>query len=465
MCICRGPKWWPFLGNGFILRELSKNLKGQHLALSKLGKDFNTSVLGLKLGRDLVVVGLSAEVIRAILTRDVFTGRPLSFFMKLRCFGKRQGITSTDGYIWKEQRAFTFRHLKQIGFGKETMDVMIMDEVKALIDALKSEKITENINEKTSLSVLNVLWALVTGKRLKKADDRLKRLLKLLSCRARAFDMAGGTLNQMPWLRYIAPQKTGYSLLQEVNSELRCFLMETIENYKKETNDRDTLIGAFLHEQKNQRNSSNFTDEQLIVILLDLFLGGAQTTSQTLNFAFLLMIRNPEVQEKVHRHIVDTIGRDNLPTVEDKSKLAYVDAVLLEVMRMYCVVPIIGPRRSLENTVLNGYFIPKNTTMLLNINAAHYDETHFSEPFKFKPERFLSSNGQLINQEGVFAFGLGKRRCLGEALARSCLFLIFSGIMQNFEITKLPNEPDPSLEPLGGITIAPKSYKAHFRWR
>lgn len=36
-------------------------------------------------------------------------------------------------------------------------------------------------------------------------------------------------------------------------------LQETIENYKKETNDRDTLIGAFLHEQKNQRNSSNFT--------------------------------------------------------------------------------------------------------------------------------------------------------------------------------------------------------------
>lgn len=40
-------------------------------------------------------------------------------------------------------------------------------------------------------------------------------------------------------------------------------------------------------------------------------------------------------------------------------RLVYVEAVLLEVMRLFCVVPIIGPRRSLDNTTLNGYNIPK----------------------------------------------------------------------------------------------------------
>ena len=91
MMIISGPKWWPLIGNGFLLRDLSKKLNGQHWALSKLGEDYKTPVLGLKLGREFVVVGLTPEAIRAILTRDVFTGRPQSFFMKLRCFGKRQG--------------------------------------------------------------------------------------------------------------------------------------------------------------------------------------------------------------------------------------------------------------------------------------------------------------------------------------------------------------------------------------
>lgn len=84
---------------------------------------------------------------------------------------------------------------------------------------------TKSIGEITARSVLNVLWALVTGSRLEKADAKLNRLLVLLNRRSRAFDMAGGTLNQMPWLRFIAPQKTGYSLLQELNFELKRFLV------------------------------------------------------------------------------------------------------------------------------------------------------------------------------------------------------------------------------------------------
>lgn len=82
-----------------------------------------------------------------------------------------------------------------------------------------------NIGKILAPSILSVLWALAAGKRLMRSDSRLKRLLELLDYRARAFDMAGGSLNQFPWLRFIAPEKTGYNLVTKLNSELRNFLM------------------------------------------------------------------------------------------------------------------------------------------------------------------------------------------------------------------------------------------------
>lgn len=86
-----GPTWWPVIGNTSLLRNLSRKLKGQHLALSQLAHDYDTSVLGLKLGRDLVVVVFTAPLVREILSREDFLGRPDTFFIRLRSFGKRQG--------------------------------------------------------------------------------------------------------------------------------------------------------------------------------------------------------------------------------------------------------------------------------------------------------------------------------------------------------------------------------------
>ena len=86
------------------------------------------------------------------------------------------------------------------------MDSLILVEVEELIQILKSgkkkklgggeidkylirfkfffffkEKVVNGIGNITSPSVLNVLWALVTGKRLEKSDPKIKKLLNLMS--------------------------------------------------------------------------------------------------------------------------------------------------------------------------------------------------------------------------------------------------------------------------------------------
>lgn len=53
---------------------------------------------------------------------------------------------------------------------------------------------------------------------------RLQYFNDLMERRARAFDMSGGILSTFPWIRYVAPETSGYNLLTKLNNELKSFL-------------------------------------------------------------------------------------------------------------------------------------------------------------------------------------------------------------------------------------------------
>lgn len=69
------------------------------------------------------------------------------------------------------------------------------------------------------------------------------------------------------------------------------------------------------------------------------------------------------------------------------------------------------------------------------IGAINFDENLYPNPETFQPSRFLSSEGTLCNIEHLIPFGIGKRSCLGEALARTELFIILTTLLQNFEFS------------------------------
>jgi hypothetical protein len=119
--------------------------------------------------------------------------------------------------------------LRQVGFGKEVMEDMIMDELRELVrlfgDA-SNEGREVSMGPTFAPSVLNVLWVLTTGTSFSSRDDpRLHRLLQILKARSKAFDMAGGTLNQFPWTRFLAPERSGYNLILRLNSDLKDIFM------------------------------------------------------------------------------------------------------------------------------------------------------------------------------------------------------------------------------------------------
>lgn len=137
----------------------------------------------------------------------------------------RKGMTFTDGPVWQEQRSFVTRHLRNVGFGKKSMELKIIDECQDLIQFINSNGPDIDMEEFFATSVLSVLWKLTAGKSLDRDDDKLKKLLVLLKKRLRVFDVSGGLLGQMPWLRFIVPEKSGFNLIKKLNVQMRNFLM------------------------------------------------------------------------------------------------------------------------------------------------------------------------------------------------------------------------------------------------
>lgn len=350
------------------------------------------------------------------------------------------------------------------------MEIQIQNELNELLEYISNiEGKPVWPGEFLAPSVINVLWSFTAGKKIPRTDERLTRLLHLMQQRSKAFDMSGGWLNTMPFLRHIAPDKTCFNLIKRFNTELHDFFMAAIREHKLEYTDdksHDDLIYAYMKEMKNHKDElSNFTDLQLTMIILDVFIAGSQTTSISLDLALMIMVIYPDIQTRIQHDIDIVLGEAQLPTLSDKSQLSYIEAVLLEVQRFFHIAPITGPRRVLKETTLAGYTIPKNTTVLIGVETVLMDKDYWGDPEEFRPDRFLDDSSRIANIERFVVFGQGKRKCLGEQLARAALFTFFVGILQKYRLELPENGTVPTMEMLPGIVLSPKPYKIVFKKR
>lgn len=118
------------------------------------------------------------------------------------------------------------------------------------------------------------------------------------------------------------------------------------------------------------------------------------------------------------------------------------------------------PHRALKDTKLCGFDIPKDTMIIASFMPPLTDTKYFKNPHKFDPENFLDENGNILVPENFIPFALGKRRCIGEVLAKTNLFLLCTTLIQNFYF-EIPDGHDlPSEEPIDGVTPNVKDYEA-----
>ena len=246
------------------------------------------------------------------------------------------GIGFSEGTTWTHLRRFTIKTLKDFGFAKSSMNELIGEEVKHFVTYLKTTgEEPQNIGLKFNLPVINSLWITMVGQRFAYDDPSLNQIIAGLS---RLMDIVGspGELIGIifPWLVKIGPirqalgRNESVQCTRDISNLMRGYVDEHEATLYPNT-PRDYIDMFLLEILRTTDTTSSFYGsvgrEQLVATLVDLFIAGGDTTSTTLRWAVVYMLRYPEVQEQVQEELDRVVGRDRAPVMEDMPHLPYTE--------------------------------------------------------------------------------------------------------------------------------------------
>uniref|UniRef100_A0A8C6RRR0 Cytochrome P450, family 2, subfamily ab, polypeptide 1 n=1 Tax=Nannospalax galili TaxID=1026970 RepID=A0A8C6RRR0_NANGA len=201
---------------------------------------------------------------------------------------------------------------------------------------------------------------------------------------------------------------------------------------------------------------SIFNEENVIQVVIDLFLGGTDTTATTLHWALIYMVHHGAIQERVQRELGEVLGTAPAVGYEDRERLPYTHAVLHEVQRLSGVVAVGAVHQCVTSTCMCSYYMPKGTIILPNLASVLYDPQCWETSQQFNPGHFLDKDGNFAVNEAFLPFSAGHRVCPGEQLARMELFLMFATLLPTFRFQLPEGSQGLRLEYVFGGTLQPQ---------
>ncbi|KAL2502661.1 Cytochrome [Forsythia ovata] len=171
----------------------------------------------------------------------------------------------------------------------------------------------------------------------------------------------------------------------------------------------------------------------------EIFFADSETTSASVEWVLMELLRNPETMIKVKNEISSLEGSNKKFEESDIDKLTYLQAKIKEILRLHLPVPLLVPRSAIENTNFMGSLIPKNTQVFVNIWAISRDDECWEEPLSFKPERFLGSKIDYKGQHYDFIpfdfipFGASRRSCPGLPLGHRMMHFVLGSLFHEFD--------------------------------
>uniref|UniRef100_A0A0P4WJ61 Cytochrome P450 n=2 Tax=Scylla olivacea TaxID=85551 RepID=A0A0P4WJ61_SCYOL len=373
------------------------------------------------------------------------------------------GIIATNGQLWQEQQRFFLRHLSGLGLGKSTFESLITDEIAEFIDVLVKEGGRPiEMSHLFHRSVINVLWALVMGKRYPYSHARFNEMVKDFFVPA-DFNLLSPD-QHIPHIfkviEYIPTHRQGLKSLKKICSFIKEEIKEFMTN--EELKNGDNFTALYLKEIEKKENP-NFNLDMMEGVIVDMFMAGMETTSSTLTTSMYLLGKHPHVQRRVHEELDEVVGKERCPSFYDMESLPYVKATIQEMQRTFNLPKFSLPHITNEDCKIGGYDIPKGTWLLTNLDDSHKNPEYWKNSNEFDPQNFLDENGKYKWNNAFMPFGTGKRICTGEQVAKQTLFLFFTHVMQKFNVT-LVKEHSP-IDDTSPLFTRPPRYTASFTSR
>ncbi|NXK48890.1 CP2W1 protein, partial [Chauna torquata] len=404
--------------------------------------------------KTVVLTGYEAVKDALLNTAGVFADRPvIPIFHHIQ---RGNGVFFSSQELWKTTRRFTVAAMRDLGMGKRLAEERILEELHFLIELIKSFKGGLFRLRFLNTAPTNITFAILFGRRFDYEDPTFVTLLRLID---EVMLLLGSPFmhlfNFYPFLGFLLkPHKMILKKVEEVRVILKKYIKESKEDING--NNVTSYIDALVFKQEEKNKNMPFHDANVLASALDLLMAGTETTSTTLQWAVLLMMKYPMIQEKVHAEIERVLGSGCLPTFEDRKNMPFTNAVIHEVQRFVTLLPHV-PRCTSVDTHFKGFFIPKGTTVIPLLTSVLLDKTQWETPDEFNPNHFLDADGNFVKKKAFLPFSTGQRNCIGESLATVELFIFFTGLIQKFTFKPPPGVKESELDTTAeaGFTMRP----------
>ncbi|MFC0270760.1 cytochrome P450 [Metabacillus herbersteinensis] len=230
------------------------------------------------------------------------------------------------------------------------------------------------------------------------------------------------------------------------NEKINEFIYQLISDQKKTGATKDTLLHMLL--ATTYENGESLPEEEIRDQLVTMLLAGHETTATALTWAWYLLAKHPEIEEKFHEELTNKLG-GRQPTFEDVRDLPYTETIFQETIRLYPPAWIIL-RESLSEVEVGGDTYPRKTTFMISPFAIHRKPPYFDEAEKFLPERFMDHPSPPTFS--YFPFSGGPRACIGSNFAMMEAILILATIGQKYRF-RLVEPQDIELVPLVSLRV------------
>ncbi|XP_006880430.1 PREDICTED: cytochrome P450 2C18-like isoform X1 [Elephantulus edwardii] len=456
-----GPTPLPLIGN-----SLQLNFKNISKSLNDISKVYGP-VFTLYFGMTPTVVLHGYEALKEALIDhgEEFAGR--GCFPLGEKTNKGHGILFSNGKTWKEMRHFSLTTLRNFGMGKKSMEECIQQEAHTLVEELRKT----NGSPCDPIFILtcapfNVICSIIFHHHFDYTDKDFLILIERLN---ENMHILGSpwiqVCNTFPILMDCLPGSHNKFIDNILYFDY--YFGKKIKEHQEtlDINNPRDFIDCFLikMEQEKHNKQTEFTIENLIVMISDIFGAGTETTSTTLRYGLLILMKHPEVTAKVQEEIDCVIGRHRSPSMQDRVNMPYMDAVVHEIQRYSDLTPTSLPHSVTCDVRFRNYLLPKGTSILASMTSAHHDNKEFPNPETFDPGHFLDERGNFKKSDYFMAFSAGKRNCVGEGLARMELFLFLTTILQRFTLKPLVNPEDIDITPVNrGVSSVPPSFQVCF---
>ncbi|KAL8058765.1 hypothetical protein ABFX02_03G042600 [Erythranthe guttata] len=430
-----GPFPLPIIGNLLLLG------RNPHRSIAKLSKTYGP-LMYLKLGTIQTIVASSPEMAKEILQKhdQICSDRTVPHTAQAANHHKSSLAWLPVGTKWRKFRKICKEHMFTV-HKLQSSEGLRKEKLQQLRDYLHeccSNRRVVDIGEVAFVTSLNLIsttlfsidFARFGSDSAQEMKGTIKGLMKIL-----------GTPNladYFPILKRIDPQG--------LKRESEAYAGKLLTTFDQITSERLRLMGMSSSDSPrkndllqvlldlNQERDSDLSRDELKHLFLVLIVGGADTSTDTVEWAMTELLRNPEIMSKAKNELRTVIGENKQLEESDISKLPYLRAVIKETFRFHPVAPFLIPHKANANVEMNDYIIPKDAQILVNIWAMGRDSSIWSNPNIFEPERFLDSKINFKGHDFEFIpFGSGRRICPGMPLAHIMVHLMVASLIHDFE--------------------------------